>query len=166
MFRSVLAHLAALLLDLLTARRQPEGAKDREIAVLRHQLRMRERRRPRPLSWLPWPASTISWHLVPGSARIPPRMVTVARTGPPGAATIAGIDRISGYCGQGCERREGIPYPIGDRCSDSIAQQGDMSSSVSGWGVAQGVNSRSRAAHRGRDGCTPCLRPPWLLAPT
>ena len=48
MFRSVLAHLAALLLDLLTARRQPEGAKDREIAVLRHQLRMRERRRPRP----------------------------------------------------------------------------------------------------------------------
>jgi hypothetical protein len=48
MFWSVLAHLAALLLDLVSARRQSEGAKDLEIAVLRHQLRMLERRRPRP----------------------------------------------------------------------------------------------------------------------
>ncbi len=48
MFWSVLAQLVAVLLDLLTARRQPEGAKDLEIAVLRHQLRMLERRQPRP----------------------------------------------------------------------------------------------------------------------
>ena len=48
MFWSVMAHLAALLLDLVTARRQLEGAKDLEIAVLRHQLRMLERRQPRP----------------------------------------------------------------------------------------------------------------------
>ena len=44
MFWSVVAHLAALLLDLVMARRQSEGAKDLEIAVLRHQLRMLERR--------------------------------------------------------------------------------------------------------------------------
>jgi hypothetical protein len=37
-----------LLLDLLTARRRPESAKDLEIAVLRHQLRMLERRQPQP----------------------------------------------------------------------------------------------------------------------
>lgn len=48
MFWSVLAQLVAVLLDLLTARRQPEGAKDLEIAALRHQLRMLKRRRPRP----------------------------------------------------------------------------------------------------------------------
>ena len=48
MFWSVVAHLAALLLDLVMARRQSEGAKDLEIAVLRHQLRMLERRRPHP----------------------------------------------------------------------------------------------------------------------
>ena len=48
MFWSVLAQLVAVLLDLLTARRQPEGAKDLEIAVLRHQLRMLERRQPPP----------------------------------------------------------------------------------------------------------------------
>ena len=48
MFWSVVAHLMALLLDLVMARRQSEGAKDLEIAVLRPQLRMLERRRPRP----------------------------------------------------------------------------------------------------------------------
>jgi hypothetical protein len=45
---SVVAHLAALLLDLVMARRQSEGAKDREIAVLRYQLRLLEHRQPRP----------------------------------------------------------------------------------------------------------------------
>src|SRR6478672_11271607 len=44
---SVLASMAAVMLDLLMARRQPEGAKDLEIAVLRHQIRMLERRQPR-----------------------------------------------------------------------------------------------------------------------
>src|SRR5690349_883170 len=48
MFWSALAHLVALLLDLLTARQQVEGAKDLEIVVLRHRLRVLERRQPRP----------------------------------------------------------------------------------------------------------------------
>jgi len=47
MFWSTLAHAVALLLDLFTARRQAEGAKDLEIALLRHQLRMQQRRHPR-----------------------------------------------------------------------------------------------------------------------
>src|SRR5919205_87342 len=42
-----LASLVAVILDLLAARPQPEGAKDLEIVVLRHQLRMLERRQPR-----------------------------------------------------------------------------------------------------------------------
>jgi putative transposase len=48
MFWSAMAHLVALLLDLLTTRRQPASAKDLEIAVLRHQLRVALRRQPRP----------------------------------------------------------------------------------------------------------------------
>src|SRR4051794_7813354 len=48
MFWSALAHLVVLLLDLLTARRQPACAKDLEIAVLRHQLRVALRRQPQP----------------------------------------------------------------------------------------------------------------------
>jgi len=48
MFWSALAHLVALLLDLFTARRQPTCAKDLEIAVLRHQLRVALRRQSRP----------------------------------------------------------------------------------------------------------------------
>ena len=48
MFWSVIAHLVTLLLDLITVRRQSEGAKDLEIVVLRHQLRKLERRRPWP----------------------------------------------------------------------------------------------------------------------
>ena len=48
MFCSALAHLMSLLLDLFTARRQPACAKDLEIAVLRHQLRIALRRQPRP----------------------------------------------------------------------------------------------------------------------
>ncbi len=48
MFWSALAQLVAVLLDVLIARRQPESAKDLEIVVLRHQLRMLERRLPRP----------------------------------------------------------------------------------------------------------------------
>lgn len=45
---SALASPVAVILDLLTARRQSEGAKDLEIVVLRHQLRMLERRLPQP----------------------------------------------------------------------------------------------------------------------
>jgi putative transposase len=48
MLWSVLAQLAALLLDLFMVRRRTDGAKDLEIVVLRHQLRMLERRQPRP----------------------------------------------------------------------------------------------------------------------
>jgi hypothetical protein len=54
MFWSALAHLVALLLDLLTVRRQPACAKDREIAVLRHQLRVALLCWPRSLS-AAWP---------------------------------------------------------------------------------------------------------------
>jgi putative transposase len=46
MFWSAIAHLVALLIDLITARRRADYAKDLEIAVLRHQLRVLERRRP------------------------------------------------------------------------------------------------------------------------
>ena len=45
---SALAQLVALLLDVPIARRRSAGAQDLAIAVLRHQLRMLERRRPRP----------------------------------------------------------------------------------------------------------------------
>lgn len=45
---SVLAHLAAALFALFAVRRQPEGAKDLAIVVLRHQRRMLGRRHPRP----------------------------------------------------------------------------------------------------------------------
>ena len=48
MLWSAVAHLMALLLDLFTAGRQPEDAKDLEIAMLRHQLRVLARRQPRP----------------------------------------------------------------------------------------------------------------------
>jgi putative transposase len=48
MFWSALAHLLALLLDLRAARRQAACAKDLEHAVLRHQLRVLQRRPPRP----------------------------------------------------------------------------------------------------------------------
>jgi putative transposase len=48
MFWLALAHLVTLLLDLLTARRQLEGAKNLEILLLRHQLRVLQRRRPQP----------------------------------------------------------------------------------------------------------------------
>jgi hypothetical protein len=48
MFWSTLAHAVTLLLDLFTARCQPEGAKDLEIVLLRHQLRLQRRRRPPP----------------------------------------------------------------------------------------------------------------------
>ncbi len=48
MFWSALSHLVALLLDLLAARRQPTCAKDLEIVLLRHQLRVLQRRQPRP----------------------------------------------------------------------------------------------------------------------
>ena len=45
---SAVASLVTVILDLLTARRQPACAKDLEIAVLRHQLRVLQRRQPRP----------------------------------------------------------------------------------------------------------------------
>ncbi len=48
MFWSVSAQLAALLIDLIAARRQSDGAKDLEIVLLRHQLRVLQRHQPRP----------------------------------------------------------------------------------------------------------------------
>src|SRR5437763_1880201 len=48
MYWSAITQLVAVLLDVFMARRQPACAKDLEIAVLRHQLRMLERRRRRP----------------------------------------------------------------------------------------------------------------------
>lgn len=46
MFWSAVAHLMALLLDLITTRRQADCGKDLEIVLLRHQLRVLQRRRP------------------------------------------------------------------------------------------------------------------------
>ncbi len=46
MFWSVIAQLVALLLDLIATRRLSEGAKDLAIVLLRHQLRVLQRRRP------------------------------------------------------------------------------------------------------------------------
>jgi len=51
MFWSAIAQLMALLLDVLIARREPTCAKDLEIVVLRHQLRMLKRRQPHPQLW-------------------------------------------------------------------------------------------------------------------
>src|SRR5829696_1194574 len=48
MFWLVIAQLVSLLLDMFAVRRQSDGAKDLEIVVLRHQLRLLERRQPRP----------------------------------------------------------------------------------------------------------------------
>ena len=48
LFWSVVPQLLALLVDLTTARRWPDGEKDLEILLLRHQLRVLERRQPRP----------------------------------------------------------------------------------------------------------------------
>ena len=48
MFWSAIGQFVALLLDVFIARREPACAKDLEIAVLRHQLRMLEQRQPRP----------------------------------------------------------------------------------------------------------------------
>lgn len=44
---AVASPLVAVILNLLTARPQPEGAKDLGIVVVRHQLRMLELRQPR-----------------------------------------------------------------------------------------------------------------------
>jgi putative transposase len=44
----VLAQLLAVLVDLVASPRRPERAKDLEIALLRHQLRVLQRRQPRP----------------------------------------------------------------------------------------------------------------------
>lgn len=44
---------------LFTARRQPEGAKDLEIALLRHQLRVLQRCGPRP-RLVPWERLTLA----------------------------------------------------------------------------------------------------------
>jgi putative transposase len=43
-----MAHLVNLLLVLITARRQSDGAKDLEFLLLRHQLRVLQRRLPQP----------------------------------------------------------------------------------------------------------------------
>ena len=48
MFWSAMAHLVAVLIDLIVARRQSDGAKDLEIVVLRHQLRVLQRRQRQP----------------------------------------------------------------------------------------------------------------------
>ncbi|MDP9374720.1 MAG: hypothetical protein M3Q65_20185 [Chloroflexota bacterium] len=48
MFWSAVAHLAALLVDLAMARRQPGGEEDPEILLPRHQFRVVQRQPPRP----------------------------------------------------------------------------------------------------------------------
>src|SRR5213592_2336760 len=50
----VLAQLLAILVDLVAARQRPERAKDLEIALLRHQLRLLQRRQRAPRRLTRW----------------------------------------------------------------------------------------------------------------
>src|SRR4051794_35999539 len=59
MFWSAMAQLMSLLLDLFMACRQPDGAKDLEILLLRHQLRVLQRRLPQP-RLAPWERLTLA----------------------------------------------------------------------------------------------------------
>ena len=46
---SILTHLAEFIVDLAVSASRAESAKDLEIALLRHQLRLLQRRSPRPV---------------------------------------------------------------------------------------------------------------------
>src|SRR5947209_8456635 len=54
MLWSIVARLAALLLDLVTLRARPDLEKDLEILLLRHQVRLLQRRQPRQLRLSRW----------------------------------------------------------------------------------------------------------------
>ncbi len=55
----VLLHLGTLLVDLLTATRRSDRDKDLEILLLRHQLRLLQRERPRPPRLSRWEKLTL-----------------------------------------------------------------------------------------------------------
>jgi len=60
MLWAVLTHLAGFLVDLVVGARRSEDAKDLEIALLRHQLRLLLRRAGRPPRLSPWEKLTIA----------------------------------------------------------------------------------------------------------
>ncbi len=56
----VLLHLVAFVVDLLTVRRRIDGDKDVEILLLRDQLRLLQRERPRPPRLTRWEKLTLA----------------------------------------------------------------------------------------------------------
>jgi putative transposase len=56
----VLVHLIGFAVDLLTATRRPDRDKDLEILLLRHQLRVLQRERPRPMCLSRWEKLTLA----------------------------------------------------------------------------------------------------------
>src|SRR6188768_1442822 len=57
---TVLLHLVGLVADLVVGARRTEGAKDLEIALLRHQVRLLLRRSPRPPRLSRWETLTLA----------------------------------------------------------------------------------------------------------
>jgi hypothetical protein len=57
---SILLHLAGFVVDLVVGARRAEQAKDLEIALLRHQLRVLQRRSPRPQRLSRWDKLTFA----------------------------------------------------------------------------------------------------------
>ena len=60
MLWAVLAHLVGFVVDLVVSARRTEDAKDLEIALLRHQLRLLLRRSPRPPHLSGWEQLTLA----------------------------------------------------------------------------------------------------------
>jgi len=60
MFWAVLTHLAGFVVDLIGGARRTEDAKDLEIALLRHQLRLLQRRSPRAPRLSRWEKLTLA----------------------------------------------------------------------------------------------------------
>ena len=60
MFWSILMHFAGLIVDLVVGARRPEQAKDLEIALLRHQVRLLQRRSSRPPRLSRWEKLTFA----------------------------------------------------------------------------------------------------------
>ena len=56
----VLVHLLGFVVDLLTTTRRPDRDKDLEILLLRHQLQVLQRERPRPARLTRWEKLTLA----------------------------------------------------------------------------------------------------------
>jgi hypothetical protein len=60
MLWAILMHLVGFVVDLIGGARRPEDAKDLEIALLRHQLRLLQRRVPHPPRLSRWEKLTLA----------------------------------------------------------------------------------------------------------